>query len=283
MAGDQEATRLLVPGRASQWMFFAVSALVFAVSAAVTVEWCTSMVTGCGCGMDLAGACPLATSMWLPGPGQGWLGVAAEFLGMWSVMMVAMMLPSLVPRLWRYRQAVGAGGGVGVSGGVSGPRLGWLTLLVGVGYFAVWTVAGVIAFPLGAALSVIVKEMPDLAGALPFAVGVIVVLVGALQFTAWKLRQLACCRGSSADTHVLAADARSAWRHGLRLGLHCVRCCAGMAVMLLAIGMMDLRAMALMTLAITLERLLPAGERVARAIGVVTVVTGAWLIMQAMP
>lgn len=288
-AGDQEAIRLLVPGRASQGMFVGVSALVFVVSAAVTVDMCTSMVAGCGCGMDQAGACPVATSMWRPGPGQGWLGVAAEFIGMWTAMMVAMMLPSLVPRLWWYRQAVGAGGVVvdgvmsadGVSGGVSGPRLGWLTVLVGVGYFAVWTVAGVVAFMLGAALSVTLREMPTLSGAVPFAVGVIVLLAGALQFTAWKARQLACCRGTSAGALTLMADAGTAWRHGLHLGLHCVRCCAGLTVMLLAIGMMDLRAMVLVTLAITLERLLPAGERVAHAVGVVTVITGVWLIVEA--
>lgn len=288
IAGNQEAARLLVPGRASQWRFVAVSALLFAVSAALTVEWCTSLVTGCGCGLDAAGSCPLATSMWRPGPGQGWFGVAAEFLGMWIVMMVAMMLPSLAPRLWRYRQAVGAGGYVagvsrtdGVGGVVSGSRLGWLTLLVGFGYFAVWTMAGVIAFPLGAALSAIVRKIPDVAAGLPFAVGVIVVLAGALQFTTWKARVLACCRGTSATTYALAVDARTALQHGLHLGLHCVRCCAGMTVMLLTIGMMDLWAMALVTLAITLERLLPAGERVAHAIGVVTVVAGMWLLVRA--
>jgi hypothetical protein len=51
------------------------------------------------------------------------------FLGMWIVMMVAMMLPSLVPMLWRYREAVGMKGET---------RLGRLTALVGVGYFLVW-------------------------------------------------------------------------------------------------------------------------------------------------
>jgi predicted metal-binding membrane protein len=51
---------------------------------------------------------------------------------MWVVMMVAMMLPSLVPMLWRYRQAVGRTGET---------RLGRLTALVGVGYFFVWTVS----------------------------------------------------------------------------------------------------------------------------------------------
>jgi putative transposase len=39
-------------------------------------------------------------------PGQTWSGAAASFVGMWVVMMVAMMVPSFVPMLWRYRQAV---------------------------------------------------------------------------------------------------------------------------------------------------------------------------------
>jgi hypothetical protein len=61
-----------------------------------------------------------------------------------GVMMVAMMLPSLVPMLWRYRHAVGRRGET---------RLGRLTALVGVGYFFVWTAFGMAAFPLGAALA----------------------------------------------------------------------------------------------------------------------------------
>ena len=87
--------------------------------------------------------------------GQPWLGAAGSFLTMWVVMMVAMMLPSLVPTLWRYRQA----------------GLGWLTALVGVGYFVVWTVFGMAAFPLGVAL----------ARAVPIAVGVVVLMAGFLQ------------------------------------------------------------------------------------------------------
>ncbi len=279
-AGDQEATRLLVSGRAPQRMFLAVSSLLFVASAALMVDWSTSMVTGCGCGMDLAGACPLATSMWRPIPGQGWTGVAAEFLGMWIVMMAAMMLPSLVPMLWRYRQAVVAAGlGDAASGAVGhrGRHLGWLTLLAGVGYFAVWTVVGMITFPLGVALSAITTQMPALAGAVPVAVGAIVLVAGALQFTAWKARHLACCRAAPGRARTLAADPRTAWRHGLRLGVHCVHCCAGLTVVLLVVGMMDLYAMAAVTLAITLERLAPAGERIARAIGVVAI--GAGLVM----
>jgi predicted metal-binding membrane protein len=46
-------------------------------------------------------------------------------------------------------------------------------------------------------------------------------------------------------------------------------------------GVMDLRAMAVVAAAITLERLAPAGERVARTIGVVVVASGVCLMVRA--
>lgn len=66
-----------------------------------------------------------------------------------------------------------------------------------------------------------------------------------------------------------------------RLGLHCSYCCAGLTAILLVIGVMELRAMALVAAAITIERLGPSGERVARASGVVIVAAGVLLIARA--
>jgi len=79
----------------------------------------------------------------------------------------------------------------------------------------------------------------------------------------------------------LPANAGTAWRHGLRLGLHCSYCCAGPTAILLVSGVMDLRAMAVVTAAITVERLAPAGERVARMIGAGVVGAGVLLIVRA--
>jgi predicted metal-binding membrane protein len=209
---------------------------------------------------------------WMRMPGQTWPGAAATFIGMWVVMMVAMMLPSLVPMLWRYRWAVD---------GIRETRAGRLTALVGLGYFAVWTVLGVAAFPAGIALAAIEMAQPALARLVPIAAGAIVLIGGSLQLTAWKARHLACCRLAPERGVTLAGDAGTAWRYGLRLGLHCSRSCAGLTAILLVIGVMDLQAMALVTAAITAERLAPAGERVARAIGVVAVGAGVFLIARA--
>jgi predicted metal-binding membrane protein len=63
--------------------------------------------------------------------------------------------------------------------------------------------------------------------------------------------------------------------------LHCSHCCAGPMAILLVVGAMDLRAMAAVTAAITVERLAPAGERVARVIGAAAVGAGLLLIARA--
>ena len=256
----------MAPERPSQRAFLGVSALLFAASAAVTIVWCASM--------SAAGEMPMPggwtmSMAWMRMPGRTWPGAAASFLAMWVVMMVAMMLPSLVPMLWRYRRAVGTPGEA---------RLGRLTALVGTGYFLVWSAFGVAAFPLGVALAEIEMSWPALARAVPIGIGVVFLIAGFLQLTAWKARQLACCREAPGRGVGLPADAWTAWRHGLRLGLHCSSCCAGPMAILLVTGVMDLRAMAGIAVAITVERLAPAGERVARAIGVVLVGVGLALI-----
>ena len=210
--------------------------------------------------------------MWMQTPGQTWPGAAAAFLSMWVVMMAAMMLPSLVPMLWRYRQAVARG---------APARLGALTALVGLGYFFVWTVFGMAVYPIGVSLAAVAMEEPALARAVPTVMGAVVLLAGGLQSTRWKMRHLACCREPPGRDHVMPAGAGTAWRYGLRLGLHCSYSSAAATIVLLVLGIMDARAMAVVTAAITAERLAPAGERVARFIGAVVVGVGAVLIARA--
>jgi predicted metal-binding membrane protein len=243
--------------------FLGVAALLFAACTTVTVVWCASM-SALG-GMPMPGGWTMSMA-WMRMPGQTWLGAAASFLGMWLVMMVAMMLPSLVPMLWRYRQAVGTAGTA---------HLSRLTVLVGAGYFSIWAVFGMFAFPLGAALVRVAMRLPAVARAVPIAVGGVVLIAGLLQFTTWKARQLGCCREAPGHGRGLRGDAVTAWRYGMRLGLHCCYCCCGLTAGLLVIGVMDLRAMAVTTAAVNVERL--AGERVARAIG--AAVMGAGLVL----
>src|SRR5260221_9506297 len=125
-------------------------------------------------GMPMPGGWTMSMT-WMPW--QDWSGSALSFLGMWVVMMMAMMMPSLVPMLLRYRQAIGTKW--------HGP-VGWLTVLGGAGYFFVWTVFGIAVFPLGVALATADMQLPELSRAVPVAVGVVVLLGGLLPTSAWK-------------------------------------------------------------------------------------------------
>ena len=257
----------MASSRFSRPAFLGGAAVLFAASATATIAWCAPV--------SMMGAMPMCggwtmSMTWMRMPGQTWPGAAASFVGMWSVMMVAMMLPSLVPTLHRYRLAVG---------GIDAMRLGQLTALAGAGYFFVWTALGIAVFPIGVALATVEMQIPALARVVPIAVGAVVLIAGVFQLTAWKTHRLACCRATPERHYALAADAGTAWRYGLHLGRDCVSCCANLTAILLVIGVMDLRAMAVVTAAITAERL--AGQRVARAIGVVIITAGLLLIARA--
>jgi predicted metal-binding membrane protein len=251
--------------RALDRTFLGVAALVFAASTVVTIVWCASMSSMDG--MTMPGGWTMSMA-WMRMPGQSWTSAAATFVGMWAVMMVAMMMPALVPMLMRYRRAVGA---------ANQGRIGRLTAIASAGYFSVWTALGIAAFPLGVALAELEMREPAIARAVPFVAGAIVLIAGLLQFSPWKARQLACCREEPDCCRRMKADARTAWRHGVHLGLRCSLCCAGPTAILLVLGVMDLRAMAVVTAAITAERLAPAGESVARALGAVVVAGGLFL------
>lgn len=220
-------------------------------------------------GMPMPGGWTMSMT-WMLMPGQSWPGAAASFAGMWIVMMVAMMLPSFVPTLWRYRQAVS---------GLSMLRVDLLTILAALGYFSVWGLLGFAAFPIGVALADAEMQHPTLAHAVPFMASVVVMLAGLIQFTSWKARQLACCRAATLCPCTAPTDAHSAFKYGLRLGIHCMYCCAGLTAILLVTNVMDVGAMTVLTAAITLERLLPPGVRAARAIGFVTVGVGLSLFL----
>jgi predicted metal-binding membrane protein len=266
---ERAIPRRIAPEFASQRALVGTSALLFVIGAAVTVVRSASMSAMDG--MRMAGGWSMSMT-WMRMPDQTWLGFTASFVGMWIAMMTAMMTPSLVPMLVRYRRAIDGGGA---------RRLARLTSIVGAGYFFVWTLFGMAVFAIGATLAAAEMAWPALARAVPIASGMAVVAAGGLQFTAWKMRQLVCCREAPGRDRKLHPDTGTAWLHGLRLGLHCCYCSLGLTAVLLVIGIMDLRMMTAVTIAVTAERLAPGGERIARAIGAVVVVVGLGLIMHA--
>lgn len=240
--------------------FLGVAALLFLGSAAVTIAWCGSMSAMPD--MEMAGGWTMSMA-WMRMPGQTWAGAAGTFLGMWSIMMLAMMLPAIVPALRTWRRAN------------SGTRMNTRTARLAAGYFLVWVALGAVVFAAGVALARLEMQRPAFAQLVPTLASLVLLIAGALQLTRWKERQLAGCRHASGCRR--AAAAGSAWRHGVELGLRCCACCAPLTALLLVVGVMDRGAMAAASIAIALERLMPRGRRIARVSGVLLI--GAGLVM----
>ena len=218
----------------------ATAALVFLGSAAVTIAWCSSMADMGG--MSMPGGWTMSMS-WMRMPGQNWAQSTASFVGMWAMMMVAMMLPSLTPALRGNRLADAA--------------------CLAAAYFGVWTLAGIVIYPVGVVLAELEMRMPALARIVPEMAAAALAVAGIMQLSGWKSRQLDCCRSTPAP----ATTMRRGWHRGITLGLRCCACCAPLTAALLVSGVMDLGAMSCATAAISLERLAPRGRAIARVSG----------------
>ena len=183
------------------------------------------------------------------GPGTD-LGALGWFIGVWVVMMAAMMFPSVSPTVALYAKMTRRRG-------VS------RALLFATGYLVVWSAAGVVAYGLfrvgdhvfGAGL-----EWDS--GGRWFAGGVLA-LAALYELTPFKDVCLAKCR--SPLGFLLATwreGRRGAVEMGVRHGAWCVGCCWALMAALFALGVMSLAWMALVAALIALEKTLPWGRAV---------------------
>jgi predicted metal-binding membrane protein len=189
------------------------------------------------------------------GAGPGTMGMTFRFfVGMWVVMMAAMMLPALGPQA--ARETVLVEGHATTASRVGG------VFAFGGGFLVPWAVYGALAFAAAAGAGRLVADSPDLAKWL----GVFIFLVaGAYQLTPLKARALAHCRTEMAPPAApgtMLGDALS----GLRDGAVCVGCCWAMMAVLIAVGVMNLWAMVGLAILIFAEKILPA-PRLVSAIG----------------
>jgi predicted metal-binding membrane protein len=180
-----------------------------------------------------------------------------------AAMMVAMMLPSIAPSLWRYHRHLDA---------MRTPHIGQRTTLFAAGYLGVWTLIGFMLFAMSSALPQPVA---------PWMAGAVVLSVGALQRSRWKAKQLLRCRAACV-TMGTVATVLTAWRDGCRLGVDCGLSCGAPMAVLLVSGLMDARMMAVITVAITAERVAPSGARVARLSGAFALLAGMVMCVRAL-
>jgi predicted metal-binding membrane protein len=202
------------------------------------------------------------------GPGTD-LGGLGWFLGVWVLMMSAMMFPSIVPMVVMYarvqdgRRRRGEGAPAGA------------TAVFIAGYLIVWSAAGL----LGYAIVELVRDLDpaflawDEAG--PYVAGAVIVGAAIYQLTPLKDVCLRHCRSPLA---FILNHWHDGWGGALRMGIehggYCVGCCWALMAALFALGVMSLGWMALIAALIAAEKLLPWQAVANRGIAVILLVLG---------
>ncbi|MBI3680222.1 MAG: DUF2182 domain-containing protein [Acidobacteria bacterium] len=187
--------------------------------------------------------------------------------GMWSVMMVAMMTPTVVPMVLTYDLVSRRRAGDQM---LSLPT--WMFLG---GYLAAWTAFSLVATFFQWALHNAALLVPASLSVAPWLGGLLLVFAGVYQFTPWKN---SCLRKCASPLEFLIAEwrygAAGAFHMGARHGVFCTGCCALLMALLFVAGVMNLLWIAVLAAAALLEKLAPAGRLTSRALGIILIFAG---------
>jgi predicted metal-binding membrane protein len=250
----------------------AVTLTALAVLTVLAWAW---LVTGAGMGMGMQaelqlfphGAPPGSMAMDMGAPAAWSPGQVLLAFSMWWVMMVAMMLPAAAPVILLYARAT--------SGGAAEAKPATGSFLAG--YLAVWGLFSLLAAGLQAALEGFGVLAPMTMGsAAKWFSAAVLIAAGLYQLSPFKEACLSRCRNPAAflSRHFRPGRA-GAFRLGLLHGAYCVGCCWLLMALLFVGGVMNLAWIALLTLLVAAEKLLPGGRRVAFAAGLVFIAWGA--------
>jgi predicted metal-binding membrane protein len=199
------------------------------------------------------------------GPGTA-LGTLGWFLGIWVVMMAAMMFPSVAPTVSLYAR-------------MTRRRSPAAPLLFAVGYLLTWTAAGLLAYGLVDLGRTLLGDQLAWDNLGRWVAGGTLVVAAAYELTPLKDVCLTKCRSP-------LGFLLGSWRGGLpgalnmgaRHGAWCVGCCWALMASLFALGVMSLVWMAFVAALIALEKTLPWGRAATYTTAVLLLVLGVVLI-----
>jgi predicted metal-binding membrane protein len=189
---------------------------------------------------------------------------------MWAVMMAAMMLPSAMPMVLTFVNLSRAGGDIARGRSFVAA------------YLAVWFV-----FSAGATAAQWVLQFkgwvdPMILSTSSLLTAALLLIAGVYQFSPLKRMCLSRCR---TPMGFLLGEWRpgvhGAFVMGARHGLLCVGCCWALMALLFVGGVMNLAWVAALAIAVALEKLLPRGERLAAALGIVLIALGGFKLIAA--
>jgi predicted metal-binding membrane protein len=188
------------------------------------------------------------------------------FVGAWTVMVFAMMLPTSLPLINMFHVMTR-----GRSDHLS------LMILLIVGYLGVWSAFGVGVHIADVALHAVVEQSAWLE-ANSWAIGAgILMLAGVYQFTPLKYQCLDKCRSPMsfiAGHWTGRHEQMQAFRLGVDHGVFCVGCCWSLMLLMFAVGAGSVGWMLVLGTLMAIEKNVSWGRRFSKPLGVVLLTSG---------
>lgn len=206
-----------------------------------------------------------------PDPNPWTSASVLSLFAMWLVMMVAMMLPTASPMLLTF---------AAVARNRRERQQPYVPVAVfALGYVAVWGGFSAVAALAQWLLHRAALLSPMMVSSSVLLSGVLLLLAGIFQFMSLKYRCLTGCR---APLEFITAHWREGWRGallmGLEHGLFCIGCCWALMALLFVLGVMNLLWIALLTILVGLEKILPRPRDLSRGAGILLVLWGLWVL-----
>ena len=221
-----------------------------------------------GMSANMAMDMPMADMPDMAGPG---MASGLSLFAMWVAMMTGMMLPAVLPTVLLFRVIARQRAQTG--------RAPLSTPAFLAGYLAIWIGFSALAALLQTRLSVALFEHVTPSRSTTVAAGVVLLLTGAYQWTAFKASCLAHCRSPIAHFSAHWREgAGGAFRMGLEHGTLCLACCWLLMGLLFVGGVMNPLWVGGLTLLVLLEKVVPRGDLVGRLAGAGLIGWGALLI-----
>ena len=188
------------------------------------------------------------------------------FVGSWTVMTIAMMLPTSVPLIATFQMIAGQRRDRSV-----------LIALVVIGYLAMWAAVGLVFYVGGVLFQQFAANSSWLQARTSAAGGLLFLVAGLYQFSPLKYRCLDKCR--SPLSFVLGYwqgehERRNAFQLGVHHGLFCVGCCWALMLLMFAVGIGNIVWMLLLGAVMAVEKNVSWGRKLGPALGVLLVIGG---------
>ncbi len=196
---------------------------------------------------------------------------APVFLAIWVVMMVAMMFPTAAPMILTFH-LVQAGKHRRGEAFVSS----WLFVA---GYLLVWTLSGIAAFAGARGAEALAMRVTLSPAAAARVGGIVLIAAGVYQLTPLKELCLSKCR--TPITFIMTSwrdGPTGAMRMGLLHGTWCLGCCWLLFVILFPLGIMNIAAMAVVTLLVFAEKTLPRSRATTSCVAAALIIYGSAVV-----